>query len=299
MLRNQPLGFLLLLAAFNILLNSCQGNEDKKNSPTTVQPESDSLSNAKLDELKKIFFSIPSPMQMTELIEAKGYQFELDKLVPAANADKYVGESRQAMMLGIYGTDLGYASLFKQKQTVTEYFAASQKIARELHLDHIMNSTLIDRFDKNKDNRDSTINIFSEVYADMNDNLKEKKRYDIAALVIAGGWLEALHLTSQYTADGTEEIRQRIAEQKYSLNNLLNYLDKFGDRASINEVKADLTRLKDGFNSVAENKGKTTTGKDKSGTTIIGTTTKIVMDDATLNNVITITAELRAKYTGL
>lgn len=299
MLRKNALGFLMMLLGMTILLNSCQDGSDKKTTQPPAEVKPDSLSAAQLNELKKIFFSIPSPAEMAALIQEKGYQYDQNQLVPTANVDKYAGETRQAIMLGIYGADLSYTSIFKQKQATTEYFAASQKLARQMQIDGIITPELIERMEKNQDDREAMLNLVSEAYADMNDYLKEKQRFEISALVVAGGWLEALYLSTLYTADGSPEIRQRIAEQKYSLNNLLTYLEKFGDNGSIKEMKADLVRLKEAYNPVVENKGKTSTEKDQSGTMVIGTTTTIVMDDATLANIATITNEIRKKYTAL
>ncbi|MFM7233602.1 MAG: hypothetical protein ACKOZM_03360 [Flavobacteriales bacterium] len=299
MLRKNALGFLLLLMGMNILITSCQDGDDSKKTQPPVEAKVDSLSTAQLNELKKIFFSIPSPAEMATLIEEKGYQFDQGQLVPTANVDKYVGEARQAIMLGIYGADLSYTSIFNQKQATTEYFAASQKLARQMQIDGIITPELIERMEKNQNDREAMLNIVSEAYADMNDYLKEKQRFEISALVVAGGWLEALYLSTLYSNDGTNEIRQRIAEQKYSLNNLLTYLEKFGDNGSIKEMKADLIRLKEAYNPVEENKGKTTAAKDQSGTMVIGTSTKIVMDDAALQAITSITSEIRAKYTAL
>jgi hypothetical protein len=299
MLRKNALGFLLLLMGMNILLISCQDGSDPKKTQPPVEAKPDSLSAAQLNELKKIFFSIPSPAEMATLIQEKGFQYDQNQLVPTANVDKYAGETRQAIMLGIYGADLSYTSIFSQKQSTTEYFAASQKLARQMQIDGIITPELIERLEKNQNDREAMLNIVSEAYADMNDYLKEKQRYEISALVVAGGWLEALYLSTLYANDGTQEIRQRVAEQKYSLNNLLTYLDKFGDNSSIKEMKADLTRLKEAYSPVEENKGKTTTAKDQSGAMVIGTTTKIVMDDATLVAITTLTKEIRTKYTAL
>ena len=121
----------------------------------------------------------------------------------------------------------------------------------------------------------------------------------MSAMVVAGGWLEALYLSTQYSGDGNSAMRQRIAEQKYALNNLMSYLEKFGDKPSLQELKADLKRLQDAYSTVSENKGKTSTSKDESGKMVIGTTTTIAMDDASLNKIATLAGEIRTKYTAL
>jgi hypothetical protein len=297
--RKNALGFLSLLMGICILAVSCGDGSDSKTTQPPVKAQLDSAEVARMKELEKIFFSIPSPVEMSSLIKQKGYTFDQGKLVPTANVDKYTGEARQAVMLGIYGADLSYTAIFDQKQMTTEYFAAAQKLARQMDADGTITPELLERLEKNQENRDSMLHVISEAYSDLNGYLKEKDRVEVSAMVVAGGWLEALHLSTQYAADGNSEIRQRIAEQKYALNNLMSYLGKFGDTPALQELKADLGRLHEAYNTIAENKGKTSASKDDSGKMVIGTTTTLAMDDATLSKIATLTAEIRTKYTAL
>ncbi len=297
--RKNAFGFFSLMLGLTMLMASCVESSDKKTTQPPVQAQLDSAEVARMKELEKIFFSIPSPVEMSSLIKKNGYQFDQGKLVATANVDKYTGEARQAVMLGIYGADLSYTAIFDQKQMTTEYFAAAQKLARQMDADGTITPELLERLEKNQENRDSMLHIISEAYSDLNGYLKEKDRVEVSAMVIAGGWLEALYLSSQYTADGNTEIRQRIAEQKYSLSNLMTYLEKFGDTPSLQELKADLGRLQAAYAAVSENKGKTSANKDESGKMVIGSTTTLAMDDASLKNIATLVAEIRTKYTAL
>lgn len=299
MQRKNVLGFFSLLTGISILISSCVESTESKTTQPPVKASLDSTELARMKELEKIFFSIPSPVEMSSLIKQKGFQFDQGKLVPTANVDKYTGESKQAVMLGMYGADLSYTAIFDQKQMATEYFAAAQKLARQMDADGTITPELLERLEKNQENRDSMLNIISEAYSDLNGYLKEKDRVEVSAMVVAGGWLEALYLTTLYAADGNAEIRQRIAEQKYSLTNLMNYLEKFGDTESLQELKADLLRLQDAYGSVTESKGKTSTSKDDSGRMVIGTTTTLSLDDATLEKISALTGEIRTKYSAL
>ena len=297
--RKNAFGFFSLMLGLTMLMASCVESSDKKTTQPPVQAQLDSAEVARMKELEKIFFSIPSPVEMSSLIKKNGYQFDQGKMVATANVDKYTGEARQAVMLGIYGADLSYTAIFDQKQMTTEYFAAAQKLARQMDADGTITPELLERLEKNQENRDSMLHIITEAYSDLNGYLKEKDRVEVSAMVVAGGWLEALYLSTQYSGDGNSAMRQRIAEQKYSLNNLMSYLEKFGDKPSLQELKADLSSLQAVYGAVAETKGKTSTSKDESGKMVIGTTSTIAMDDATLNKIATLTGELRTKYTAL
>jgi hypothetical protein len=297
--RKNAYGLFSLLLGFSLLLASCGESTDQKTTQPPVQTTLDSAEVARMKELEKIFFSIPSPMEMSSLIKEKGYQFDQNKLIATSNVDQYTGESRQAIMLGVYGADLSYTAIFDQKQMTMEYFAAAQKLARSMGVDGALTNDLIERLDKHQENRDSMLHIVSEAYADLNGYLKENQRIEVSAMIVAGGWIEALYLSTIYGNDGNSDLRQRIAEQKYALNNLMSYLDKFGDTTSLKELRSDLKTIQDAYAGVGENKGKTTSSKDDSGTMVIGTTTTLSMDDATLATIATLAKDLRTKYTAL
>ncbi len=293
------LRFTVIVCGLGMMITSCQTGTDNQKSQPPVKQAVDSLQAARIKELQKIFFSIPSPIEMAALIKEKGYKFDVGKLNPSANVDKYTGETSQAVNLGIYGADLSYAAMFDQKQVTMEYFASAQKLARKMGVDGALTGEMIERLDKNQENRDSLLAIVSEAYADLNGYLKENQRVEISAIVVAGGWLEALYLSTIYANDGNAEMRQRIAEQKYSLNNLVDYFDKFGDKENLREMRADLIALRDIYNGSNESKGKTTQSKDAKGTVTIGTTTSVTIDDATLKAIETKVKELRTKYIAL
>ena len=297
--RKNAHGFFSLLVSISILLASCGESTDQKTTQPPVKSELDSTEMARMKELEKIFFSIPSPMEMSSLIKEKGYQFDQNKLIATGNVDKYTGETRRAVMLGVYGADLSYTAIFDQKQMTMEYFAAAQKLARNMEIDGALTNDLIERLDKHQENRDSMLHIVSTAYADLNGYLKENQRIEVSAMIVAGGWLEALYLSTIYGNDGSAELRQRIAEQKYALNNLMSYLEKFGDAPALQELHADLKSIQDAYSAVGENKGKTSSSKDESGTLVIGTTTTLTMDDATLAKIATLVKDLRTKYTAL
>jgi hypothetical protein len=297
--RKNALGFFAFVLGIGMLFASCGTGTENHTTQPPVKTELDSAEVARIKELEKIFFSIPSPVEMASLIKEKGYVFDVAKLNASSNVDKYTGESRQAINLGVYGADLSYAAMFDQKQVTMEYFVAAQKLAKQLGVDGALTSDLIERLDKNQESRDSLLKITSEAYGDLNGYLKENQRIEVSALVVAGGWLEALYLSSVYALDGNQDLRKRLAEQKYSLNNLVDYFEKFGDRENLREMKSDLLSLKEIYNTAAESKGKTSVSKDEKGTPVIGTTTSISLDDATLKAIATKATELRKKYTSL
>jgi len=279
----------------SVLLTSCGSGNTETNQPA-VQANLDSLQQARMAELQKIFFSIPAPMEMASLIKGMGFQYDAKLLNAPENISKYTGEVSQAVNLGIYGADLSYASMFDQKQESMNYLAAAQRLAREMGVDGALDDEVIERLSSNQENRDSILKIVSEAYTDLNGYLKENDRIEISALVVAGGWLEGLYLGTRYTENDNQELNRRVAEQKYSLTNLINYFNEFGEKESLAGMKADLLVLQTLFEGVTIESGTTNMTKESDGMVVIGNNSKVNISPETLAQIATKVAEIRSKY---
>lgn len=278
-----------------VILSACESG-GSENSQPPVQANVDSLQMARMAELQKIFFSIPAPMEMASLIKGMGYQYDSKMLNSTDNVSRYAGEVSQALNLGIYGADLSYASMFDQNQESMNYLAAAQRLAREMGVDGALDDAVIERLTSNQDSRDSLLKIVSDAYADLNGYLKENDRIEVSALVVAGGWIEALYLSTRYAEKDNPELNRRIAEQKYSLTNLLNYFSEFGEKEKLAGVKADLTALQTLFDQVTIKSGTTQTKTESDGTMVIGNNSTVDMSPEILEQIATKVSEIRSKY---
>lgn len=265
--------------------------EEIKFTPKEGVYESDRKEN-----IKKIFHALPSPVEMADLIKKTGSSFDKSFLNDPANVSKYITSSQQALNLGIYGADLSYASIFEQDRQSLNYLDAVQEIANALDVGAAIDKKVFDRLKDNQNNQDSLMSIITETYWTINAYLKENEgREETSALVIAGGWLEGLHLAGAHYQPGNEELHERIAEQKYALENLVSLLNSY-ESSSLDEIKVDLKEIQVLYDDVNIIKGKTTKDKDTSGMVVIGGSKEVSMDDVTLQKVLSKIKDIRNKY---
>lgn len=282
---------LAVVVAFGMV--SCESDNSKPNQPIpgTDQPDP----NAAV--IQKIIYSIPSPMIMADLIKETGAAFEPALLNNTENVKNYSAEVKKALNLGVYGADLSYASMFDERQTSIKYMAAAQKLSRELGVDGVLEDNLLNRLNDNQDNRDSLLNIVSGAYADLNDYLKDNNRQTVSALVVAGGWIEGLYLASHHASKSkSAALKQRVAEQKLSLSDLIKLFEQYGDNASLKETLGDLKNIEAIFSTATVVQQGAQATKDASGTMVIGGGTSISMSDADLDKLTKAVAEIRNRY---
>ncbi len=300
-----------ILSAFffgSLLLTSCgeasEGNEkasqdDVKSEEQTQEVGYEDLEGAAVSErkeaIKKIFYTIPAPMEMASLIQSSGADFDADLLNDVDNVENYMTQKSQALNLGIYGANLSYTTMFERSKESLFYLSTVKQLADDLGASNIITDNLISRVDSNKENKDSLLNIVSDTFWSLNAKFKEDDMEDVSALVIAGGWIEALHLATNH-AEGNAPLRQRIAEQKYSLNDLIKLFATYENQENLSEVMADLDQLQQVFSEIEINKEKTETSTDENGTMVIGGASSVTMSDETLAKVKDSVAAIRAKY---
>jgi len=174
-----------------------------------------------IDKAKKIFYSLPSPLETAMLIKSAGADYNEQLLNPLGNVEKYTTNKSMALNLGIYTTDLSFCSLFDQTQTSLNYMDATRKLAEGMDIKDAIDEETMIRLEENLNNRDVVMDIISETFLNSSSYLKENERQAVAAIVLVGGWVEGLYLATQLVGDKSLEenkLVDRIAEQKLSFS---------------------------------------------------------------------------------
>ena len=82
---------------------------------------------------------IPNPVQTAMLIKKISNTYDKGMLNPAENVEKYSTGFRQAVNVGIFGTDLGYITTNNQNQDAMTYLGAVKKLTDELGISSSFN----------------------------------------------------------------------------------------------------------------------------------------------------------------
>jgi len=252
MLQNKTISFLSRLFVLLLLVSSfvaCKSETNKSSNDITIDEFlSDDVIFDDIDKAKKIFYSLPSPLETALIIKSAGAKFDQEILNPIDNVQNYTTNRAMALNLGIYTTDLSFASLFEQTQTSIDYMGATKSMAEGLDISDAINKETMERLENNLNNRDIVMDIISETFLNSSSYLKENERQDVAAIVLVGGWVEGLYLASRLTVGQDVEnnkLVDRILEQKLSFTIVQRLLED-------NKTKADGTVNEDIVNLIAE-----------------------------------------------
>jgi len=283
--------------AGTLLLVACGGDPAGQDT-LNVEPALDSAALARQKRTKAIFYNIPSPMETAALLRKAGADYNQDILNDVLNVDKYTAASKQALNLGIYGADLSYASVFNNTQESMFYTSCAKKLADKLGVSHAFSDSTLDRMEANRNQRDSLLDIISETFWEVDAYLKENDRENISALMVTGGWMEGLYIATQVClTNDTPELRQRIAEQKLPLTDLLALVSSYSSAdESVAAVLADLKALEPLFAEVIVSGGSNSMIKEGEMTVIGGSAASASLTDAQLKAIVDKAAAIRNTY---
>lgn len=281
-----------------LLLASCGGDQPQQDT-LKIDAAADSAQAERIRKTRSIFHNIPSPMETATLLKKIGAEYDKGVLNDVKNVDNYTSASKQALNLGIYGADLSYASVFNNTQESMLYTACAQNLAKRLNVSNAFGQETLDRMEANRNDRDSLLSIISDTYWNVDGYLKESGRDNISALIIAGGWVEGLYIATQVThGHDTPELRQRIAEQKLPLGELIDLLSTYStDDPAVAGVLGDLKAIDALFAGIGA-EAQASTIKQVNGATVIGggAPARFTLTDQQLKDLAEKTGTIRNAY---
>lgn len=209
----------------------------------------------KNNQIQKIFASIPSQAETTEMLENAGARYNAKALNPVENLSKYSTNKAKALNLGVYGIDLGVTNIFDQTQESMLYLRCTNKMSTSLGISGAFDENMSSRLDANSDNKDSLLAIITDSYRTADTYLQENGQAGISTLMVVGAWLEGMYIASQIaTETKNEAIINRIAKEKTTLNDLLNLLETYkADNQGTEDIIASLNEVKAIFDSSTNN----------------------------------------------
>jgi hypothetical protein len=278
------------------LFSACGSGEEGK--PEIDKEVIDPNSSLNTDFEGKIF-SIPSPMQTAMLLQELNAPFKEEYLHDLKKVSNYSTEMQRALNLGIYGTDLGYLSIYKQNSLALKYLSTIEKLTGDLGLEGAFDKTFMTRFEKNSTNKDSMMVIVSDAFKKSDNYLKANDRKNTSALILVGGWIESMYLACNINAEkSNQKILERIGEQTETLNTIIEILKLYNKDKSYDGLIADMTALKVLFDKIDVKYDfvqPKTDAANKTTTLMHKTTVKI--DAATLKGINEQIGAIRSKVT--
>ena len=219
--------YLIALSFVSALAISCGEEAEEK---VDEQITKDTMKNEVNNDLGMISVNIPYPTETSKKMKEAGYSYNKAILNPASKGSSYSTRFQAATNLGVYAADLGYVASFNQNGDASEYINQIVRLAQQVKLE----SALDPEYMKSMATAQGEVlrGKVDTIFAKAQRNVRSNDRVATAALVIAGGWVEGLHVACESIGTKSKDAKNadlyfQIYNQCYAYNYVVDLLKHY------------------------------------------------------------------------
>jgi hypothetical protein len=184
---------------------------------------------------------------MSMLIKNSGIAWNPDLLNNPTNAPRYLTNQKMALNFGAYISDLTYAGLFEQSQTVLRYRRAIQQLTEGLGLQSSIDLNTLQQLEANINDKDEVLRIIADTYASCTASLNENDRYSLTLAMLAGGWIEGMYIATSKVDEklpiNDNRVKQLVVNQQLTFDFLWQAMSDMKDKSEVAGMMEDMTEL--------------------------------------------------------
>ena len=274
-----------LFILISIWVSSCGSNDqDESSVPAQDSSAVTTVSRDSANPTRDFFYSLPSPLLMARIFKKTGLKYMDGVANSPENVSKYTSAHLQTLNLGVYSADLAYTILNKQSHQAALYMESVKRLSDQLGMSSLFDSNnYLNRFKNNLSNEDSLVAVVCELKGEMDIFMKDNEKEKQTLLIFIGAWVENMYIATQLTKEANKDkVAAGIAQQKYTLNSLINVCSGFQSDPEFQDLYLKLNSLKNLFDNL------TVKGEDE----------KIMMDELQLKTITEKTRDLRKEIVG-
>ncbi len=252
-----------------VLLTACGGGNN--NTKTEIHG-ADSNRLTVIDQSVDTFYQVPAPSETFSYIKVAGGLTAKKSNMLYSMADFTQANNKQlALGLGIYSADLSYSSVAGLGAEALKYFKIVNQLTESLKISAAVKPGMAQSYKRNQKNADSLTILTNDIYLSASEILENTQQNPTRALIAAAGWVESLYILTNLTAyKANNDVVEHIADQKYTLENLLGLLHTYESNADVASLIPQLTELQAEFNKLMVTELPTQTKNNKGITLLSG-----------------------------
>ncbi len=256
----KPLALIMSIFVMMIQFGCKSGGKNEAND------EFSGISEAHVDSIIQIVYSLPDPDEILDELLLDTLVLQPGLTNPIQNSNKYLLSKAVALNVGVYTADMAYLIIEENNLKALDYFRTILQMTKSLNLGNPFREDLMQQVEDNIGNQDALIQLFRESMDDLKDQLEYSEQKKALALLHTGAIVETLYLVfSNMECDVNNVFMEKIYEQRYLIENLIDFLSEFSGDEDIQPTLKQMEELHKqfGVESGAEEVTVETTGSNK------------------------------------
>lgn len=277
--------YTILIGSLLIIITgvqACKLKDNKTENTTGFNQVSDTTLLNNDAFLKSEFYNFPSAKEMFVFIEQENeLNYKAGITNPASNYQQYIDTKSKTLNLGVYLADLTYMTLYNRTSYIYDYFEVVQFLSKDLRINIPFSNESLMQIKNNLSNTDSVI-FYSERHSNaFYDYMVVNNKNHTLGVISTGSYIEGLYIILTMIDNYADypEVVQRIADQKYTFENLYLNLQEFKHDPNAKAAIVYVQKILDVYDKLEVQKQQTTLTRDKNKHMVIEGGEKIVFTE--------------------
>lgn len=234
--------FIFLLA---VLSFCCGSSGDANDSDTTADSDSSQTDTSASSDLK--LYAIPAPLEVSTALKSynNSYSSKVFEKTKNKTAD-YLPNYLKGLNLGVYCVDMGYATVYEDHNMALKYLDKVEKVMDELNLS-TQGKIFVKRYKDNLNSKDSLYKYILSSYNEATAYFRDNKREDIGLMILTGGFIEGLYISTFVVKKDDVRGLEMIAQQQLYLDNIIELIKKYNTDGDVADLLSKLQELKSAY----------------------------------------------------
>jgi len=198
-------------------------------------------------EIDEIMYPLPSPFELTNMLNDIEASYIIGITNEADKASTYLTMQNQALNLGIYSSDLAYASTYNLSGEINLYLTSVKALAKELGIIGAVDKNLALKIEESIENKDKITEVITDLFYKTYSYLNKNGNTELSYLILAGTWIEGIYLTTNISENTFDNINiiKIIMKQEESLKKILELMESYKHNDMLKPVYANLKEIMD------------------------------------------------------
>jgi hypothetical protein len=178
---------------------------------------------------QKTTYRFPSPTEIMAFVKDQKIEYNAIITNYVKDVDKYTERKKQAIVLGIYLTDVAYDLMFEKNNDAHKCLKSIQKLCDRMRIALPISERTTNLLTQKNMIRDSIMLIADDAYNMIFMFCEQNNMLDVMSLIAMGSYVEFLYISMNYVGkyEDNNPLIHKIAENKYAFNNLSKYVKAF------------------------------------------------------------------------
>lgn len=236
----KPRIYLLSAVAFVLFgLISCQSSGTKEKKVATLETSRGDAKKLKA-EIVELIMALPDNQETVDLINETGAAYIAGLTLENVQTENLLTRAESAKAYGGVLFDMAYTNTYNQVNTFSKLLEVNKSLVKKLGFNDFLKQQkgFQDRYQANKDNRDSVDHIVSELLSSANDYIQKNGSATDISLVFAGATLKSLNVIANVTlfAMNNDKLLTLMNKQKSRVESAYRILEMSGDDAEVKKM---------------------------------------------------------------